>query len=75
MSAWRQVVKAFRDEFGGNHRAVTGGRRRGGGTAPRCPCCELFVRAMCQAPYEPCGVCVRCCPGGHKPPPPPRDAA
>lgn len=78
MNAWRDVVQAFRAEFGGKHRRHSGSRvwpsagRRKGGTAPRCPQCELFVRVgeMCTEPHNPCQVCTGCCPGldTHRPP-------
>ncbi|MDN5918563.1 MAG: hypothetical protein L0I76_26270 [Pseudonocardia sp.] len=70
---WRGVVEAFRVELGPRSRsraARPARRRRPGGTAPRCPRCELFVKRMCPEPYAPCGVCVGCCdvPDVHKPP-------
>jgi len=40
----------------------------------RCPGCLLFVKRLCQAQYNPCGMCPPCCPGGHKPPPKPEQA-
>lgn len=67
MSVLREVLDAFRVELGVRRRSSVAGTRRGG-KAPLCPCCRLFVRGMCQSPYDPCGVCVDCCPGGHKPP-------
>lgn len=69
MNLVREVLDAFRTELGGRRKPAAWPGRRGG-TAPLCPACRLFVKGMCQSPHDPCGVCVGCCPGGHKPPAP-----